>query len=158
LKTIIKLESKNLGTLYNFLIEEKNTFSEFLNIGWSHENIKNHFEKENNFSIGYLYQNKLFGVLIGEIIPTNESFELEVYIILVSKGLKRKKIGTNLIRYIESNRQLLDISKIYLEVAENNLSAIKFYEKNNFVFSKFRHNYYKYNYKNINAMCYFKEF
>jgi len=158
LKTIIKLESKNLGTLYNFLIEEKNTFSEFLNIGWSHENIKNHFEKENNFSIGYLYQNKLFGVLIGEIIPTNESFELEVYIILVSKDLKRKKIGTNLIRYIESNRQLLDISKIYLEVAENNLSAIKFYEKNNFVFSKFRHNYYKYNNKNINAMCYFKEF
>ena len=158
MKTIIKLKSKDLRTLYNFLIEEKNTFSEFLNIGWSHENIKNHFEKENNFSIGYLYQNKLFGVLIGEIIPTNESYELEVYIILVSKGLRRKKIGTNLIRYIESNRQLLDISKIYLEVAENNLSAIKFYEKNNFVFSKFRHNYYKYNNKNINAMCYFKEF
>tara|TARA_Y100001970_G_scaffold253038_1_gene327381 strand:- start:168 stop:644 length:477 start_codon:yes stop_codon:yes gene_type:complete len=158
LKTIIRLKSKNLGILYNFLIEEKNTFSEFLNIGWSHENIKNHFEKENNFSIGYLYQNKLSGVLIGEIIPTNECYELEVYIILVSKGLKRKKIGTNLIRYIESNRQLLDISKIYLEVAENNLSAIKFYEKNNFVFSKFRHNYYKYNNKNINAMCYFKEF
>ena len=158
MKTIIKLKSKNLGTLYNFLIEEKNTFSEFLNIGWSHENIKNHFDKENNFSIGYLYQNKLSGILIGEIIPTNECYELEVYIILVSKGLKRKKIGTNLIRYIESNRQLLDISKIYLEVAENNLSAIKFYEKNNFVFSKFRHNYYKYNNKNINAMCYFKEF
>jgi len=158
LKTIIKLKSKNFGTLYNFLIEEKSTFSEFLNIGWSHENIKNHFEKENNFSIGYLYQNKLSGILIGEIIPTNECYELEVYIILVSKGLKRKKIGTNLIRYIESNRQLLDISKIYLEVAENNLSAIKFYEKNNFVFSKFRHNYYKYNNKNINAMCYFKEF
>ena len=158
MKTIIKLNSKNLETLYNFLIEEKSTFSKFLNIGWSQENFKNHFEKENNFSIGYLYQNKLFGVLIGEIIPTNESFELEVYIILVSKDLRRKKIGTNLIRYIESNRQLLDISKIYLEVAENNLSAIKFYEKNNFVFSKFRHNYYKYNNKKINAMCYFKEF
>ena len=93
MKTIIKLKSKDLGILYNFLIEEKNTFSEFLNIGWSHENIKNHFEKENNFSIGYLYQNKLSGVLIGEIIPTNESFELEVYIILVSKGLKRKKLA-----------------------------------------------------------------
>ena len=158
MKTIKKLKSKNLGTLYNFLIEEKYTFSEFLNIGWSQENIKNHFDKKNNLSIGYFYKDKLFGVLIGEIIPTIECFDLEVHIILVSKSLRRKKIGTNLIRYIESNRQLLDISKIYLEVAENNLSAIKFYEKNNFVFSKFRHNYYKYNNKNINAMCYFKEF
>ena len=158
MKTIKKLNRKNFKLLNNFFTLEKDSFREFLKIGWSQENIKNHFEKENNFSIGYLYQNKLFGVLIGEIIPTNESYELEVYIILVSKGLRRKKIGTNLIRYIESNRQLLDISKIYLEVAENNLSAIKFYEKNNFVFSKFRHNYYKYNYKNYNAMCYFKEF
>ena len=157
MKTIIELNSKNIELFNNFLIEEKGPFSKFLNIGWSQENIKKHFDKENNLSIGYFHQNKLFGVLVGETIKMNESIELEVHIILVSNSLRRKKIGTNLIKYIETNKQFLDISKIHLEVAENNLSAIKFYEKNNFVFFKFRHNYYKYNNKNINAMCYFKK-
>ncbi len=157
MKTIKKLDIKNIELLNNFLIEEKFAFSEFSNIGWSQQNIKNHFNKDNNLSIGYFYQNKLFGVLIGETLPANESLELEVHITLVSNNFRRKKIGTNLIRYIETNKKLLDISKIYLEVAQNNLSAIEFYEKNNFVFFKFRHNYYKYNNKYINAMCYLKK-
>jgi len=48
------------------------------------------------------------------------------------------------------------ISKIYLEVAENNISAIDFYKKNEFVFSNLRHNYYIQESKNISAQCYYK--
>ena len=50
-----------------------------------------------------------------------------------------------------------NISKIYIEVSENNHPAIKFYEKNNFVFFKFRHNYYSINNKKLNAMCFSKD-
>ena len=75
----------------------------------------------------------------------------------ITKINRRSNIGTNLINFIETNKKTNNISKIYLEVSENNTGAIKFYEKNNFVFFKFRHNYYKDKNENINAKCYMKK-
>ena len=34
---------------------------------------------------------------------------------------------------------------------------LNFYEKNDFVFYKFRHNYYRYNNKNVHAKCFIKK-
>ena len=51
----------------------------------------------------------------------------------------------------------LNFSKIFIEVAEDNVEAINFYQKNNFVFLNFRHNYYRYNDKNIHAKCFIKK-
>ena len=42
------------------------------------------------------------------------------------------------------------------EVSDKNKEAINFYEKNNFVFLNFRHNYYNYNNETFNARCYQK--
>ena len=69
---------------------------------------------------------------------------------------RRKGIATNLIDYLEINKNSTNISKVYLEVAENNFEALKFYEKNNFVFSNFRHNYYIDKTINVNAKCFYK--
>merc|ERR1712196_409712 len=96
----------------------------------------------------------LVGVLIGDTIKNDKEYDLELHILFVSKHQRRKKIATKLLNYIETNN--LNFSKIFIEVAEDNVEAINFYQKNNFVFLNFRHNYYSYNDKNIHAKCFIK--
>ena len=95
--------------------------------------------------------------MIGEKIVNEKNFDLEMHLIFISKKNRRQNIASSILDFIEINKNLLNISKIYLEVSENNLGAIAFYEKNNFVFLKFRHNYYNYKNKIINAKCYTKK-
>ena len=156
MKNIKYLKYEDLVLVSNFFSLYKDEFIEFSKIGWSNKNIENHFKKENNFSIGYFYKYKLCGILIGEKIINDKKFDLDIHIMFVSKHIRRNNIGSSILNFIENNKNLNDISKIYLEVSEHNLEAIRFYEKNNFVFLKFRHNYYIDNNKTINAKCYTK--
>ncbi len=153
---IKNLQSIDLPFLYDFISREKNEFSKFINNGWTPEIIENHFKKYNNFSIGYFIGNKLNAIMIGEKITNNENFDLDIHIFLVSKDKRRNNVGSNILSFVEKNKDLNHIKQIYLEVSENNFNAIKFYEKNNFVFLRFRHNYYKDKNKFISAKCYSK--
>ena len=155
MKIIKLLTDKDLNLVNILLSKESKEFNEFKKLGWNFNNIVNHFKKENNFSIGCFNKNKLCGLLLGEKIINNLYFDLEIHIMFVNKKDRRNKIGSSLLNFIQINKNLNKIVKIYLEVSENNTNAIKFYEKNNFVFFKFRHNYYIGN-KTINAMCYSK--
>ena len=139
------------------ILDEKYDFQKFTNMGWTKGNIEKHLKKENNFSIGLFINNKIYGILIGETIVNDHAFDLEVHIMFVTKKNRRTSIGSKILNFIELNNNLTKITKIYLEVSENNLEAIKFYEKNNFVFFKFRHNYYNDKNENINAKCYMKK-
>ena len=85
----------------------------------------------------------------------DNEYDLELYILFVSKDHRRKKIATKLLNFVEINN--VNFSKIFIEVAEDNVDAISFYQKNDFVFLNFRHNYYKYNDKNIHAKCFIKK-
>ena len=135
--------------------DNSDEFNYFKKIGWNTKNIENQFSKDNNYSLGYYEINKLVGVLIGDIIKTDKDYDLELLVLFVSKDLRRKQIATKLLNYVEKNN--INISKIFIEVAEDNVHAISFYQKNNFVFLNFRHNYYRYKDKNINAKCFIKK-
>ena len=148
---------KDLDEINKFIFNEKETFKKFSDLGWSPKNISSHLLKKNNYSIGYFVKNKIFGFMIGEKIFYHSECELEVHLMYITKNLRRNRIGSNIMDFIKINKKSNSISKIYLEVSENNLQAIKFYEKNNFVFFKFRHNYYKDKNENINAKCYMKK-
>ena len=111
------------------------------------KNIESQFSKDNNYSLGYFQDNNIVGVLIGDTIKNDKEYDLELHILFVLKDERRKKIATKLLNYIETNN--LNFSKIFIEVAEDNVEAINFYQKNNFVFLNFRHNYYRYNDKKI---------
>ncbi len=156
MKNIKQLQEEDFLSIITLVENEKSDFNNFIKLGWGIKNIKNHLKKNNNFSIGYFEKSKLIGILIGEKINFDNNFDLEIHIMFVPKKNRRKNIGSRLINFIEINSNLTNITKIFLEVSENNLEAIKFYEKNNFVFFKIRHNYYKDNKKKINAKCYFK--
>ena len=148
------INKEHLISIISFINENSDEFNYFKNIGWNIKNIESQFSKDNNYSLGYFEDNNLVGVLIGDTIKNDKVYDLELYILFVSKDERRKKIATKLLNYIETNN--LNFSKIFIEVAEDNVEAINFYQKNNFVFLNFRHNYYRYNDKNIHAKCFIK--
>ena len=151
---IISINKENLLSIINFIDGNINEFDYFKKIGWNIKNLDSQFSKDNNYSLGYFEDNNLVGVLIGDKIKNDKEYDLELHILFVSKDERRKKIATKLLNWIETNN--LNFSKIFIEVAEDNVEAINFYQKNNFVFLNFRHNYYKYNGKNIHAKCFVK--
>ena len=148
------INKEHLLSIINFINDNSDEFNYFKNIGWNIKNIESQFSKDNNYSLGYFQDNNLVGVLIGDTIKNDKEYDLELHILFVSKDERRKKIATKLLNYIETNN--LNFSKIFIEVAEDNVAAINFYQKNNFVFLNFRHNYYRYNDKNIHAKCFIK--
>ena len=149
------INKEQLLSIIKFMDDNNDEFNYFKKIGWNKKNIESQFSKNNNYSIGYYEADDLAGVLIGDTIENDNAYDLELYILFVSKVLRRKKIATKLLNYIEANNA--NFSKIFIEVAEDNVGAINFYQKNNFVFLNFRHNYYRYNDKNIRAKCFIKK-
>ena len=152
----IRLINKDqLLLITNFIDDNSDEFNYFKNIGWNIKNIESQFSKVNNYSLGYYKANNLVGLLIGDAIKNDKDYELELHILFVSKDQRRKQIATKLLNYVETNK--IKFSQIFIEVAEDNLDAISFYKKNNFVFLNFRHNYYKYNNRNVHAKCFIKK-
>tara|TARA_B100000900_G_scaffold268142_1_gene228934 strand:+ start:106 stop:585 length:480 start_codon:yes stop_codon:yes gene_type:complete len=155
LNKISLINKEHLLLIINFINDNSDEFNYFKKIGWNIKNFESQFSKDNNYSLGYFENNNLVGVLIGDRINNDKEYDLELHILFVSKDQRRKKIATKLLNYIETN--YVNFSKIFIEVAENNVEAINFYKKNNFVFLNFRHNYYRYNDKNIHAKCFVKK-
>ena len=149
------INKEQLLSIIKFIDDNSDEFHYFKKIGWNIKDIESQFRKINNYSLGYYVADNLAGVLIGDTIKNDKEYDLELHILFVSKDQRRKKIATKLLNYIETNN--VNISKIFIEVAEDNVEAINFYQKNNFVFLNFRHNYYRYNDKNIHAKCFIKK-
>ena len=155
MNSINLINKEKLFSIIKFIDDNNNEFSYFKNIGWNIQNIESQFSKVNNYSLGYYKANNLIGLLIGDKIKNDKDYDLELHILFVSKDQRRKQIATKLLNYVETN--IIKFSKIFIEVAEDNLDAISFYKKNNFVFLNFRHNYYRYNDKNFHAKCFIKK-
>ena len=155
MNSISLINREKLSSIIKFINDNSDEYSYFKKIGWNLKNIESQFNKVNNYSLGYFIANNLVGLLIGDAIKNDKDYELELHILFVSKDQRRKQIATKLLNYVETN--IIKFSQIFIEVAEDNLDAIRFYKKNNFVFLNFRHNYYKYNNKNIHAKCFIKK-
>ena len=149
MNSISLIKKEELSSIIKFIDDNSDEYNYFKKIGWNQKNIESQFSKDNNYSLGYYEDNNLVGVLIGDRIKNDQENDLELHILFVLKDERRKKIATKLLNYIETNN--LNFSKIFIEVAEDNVDAINFYQKKNFVFLNFRHNYYRYNDKNING-------
>ena len=155
MKSISLINNEKLPSIIKFMDDNSNEYNYFKKIGWNLKNIESQFNKVNNYSLGYFKANNLVGLLIGDIIKNDKDYYLELHILFVSKNQRRKQIATKLLNYVETNK--IKFSQIFIEVAEDNLDAISFYKKNNFVFLNFRHNYYRYDDRNIHAKCFIKE-
>lgn len=68
---------------------------------------------------------------------------VNLLLIATDEKYRNRKIATKLILELEKITKNKKINKIWLEVKENNYSAINFYKKNNFENIYLRRNYYK---------------
>ena len=86
----------------------------------------------------YLYDNKVTG-----FIHISSNYEIiDILNIVVDPKYEKQGIGTKLINYIIKKKDTIT-SKIMLEVRDDNLKAINFYQKNHFTIIAKRQNYYK---------------
>ena len=130
----------------------------FKMLGWSSRQIKSQFEKNVNYSLGAFYEKKLIAFLIGNLIYVENVSEYEILLIYVKKSIRRKGVATKLIEFFSDIKNKIKLEKIVLEVAKNNISAIKLYTNNNFKLSNVRKDYYSISEKKIDAYCYIKEY
>jgi len=143
--------SKNDNSLLNKLISNEGLgYEEFLNMGWSLNQIINQLNKNTNSSFGAFYNESLVSFILGNLFNIEKISEYEILLIYVSKYFRKKGLGTKLINKIEENNNCL--KKIYLEVAKNNSVGISFYTKMKFKKIYTRKNYFFLVNKKIDAL------
>lgn len=133
LKNVDILTIKELFDIHNsvFLQLDKLTF----------ENFKNEFYLDNRIYFVAVLDDKIVGYI--GVLNCIDFFEI------IGIGVKLKNqncgIGTKLLNEIFKKAKSFKINKIFLEVDSTNKNAKSFYEKNGFVVTNVRKNYYKNN-------------
>ena len=134
---------------------DKVEFEYFRQLGWSKKQFQLQLIKEINFGLVLIYDNKIKGFIIGDLITIEKKLEYEILILYVNSKNRRlgyaSKLINNLNLFLKKK-----LKKIFLEVAEDNISAIELYEKNNFKKIGIRKNYYLNNKNRIDALFYQK--
>ena len=135
----------------NLIFNEGKNYENFLNMGWSSNQIINQFNKDTNLSFGAFYNETLISFIIGNLFNIEKIAEYEILLIYVSKHFRKKGLGTQLISKIKENNSHL--KKIYLEVSKNNSEGIAFYTRMKFKTIYTRKNYFLINNKKIDAFA-----
>ena len=135
----------------NLIFNEGKNYENFLNMGWSSNQIINQFNKDTNLSFGAFYNESLVSFIIGNLFNIEKIAEYEILLIYVSKHFRKKGLGTQLISKIKENNSHL--KKIYLEVSKNNSEGIAFYTRMKFKTIYTRKNYFLINNKKIDAFA-----
>ena len=135
----------------NLIFNEGKNYENFLNMGWSSNQIINQFNKDTNLSFGAFYNETLVSFIIGNLFNIEKISEYEILLIYVSRHFRKKGLGTQLISKIKENNSHL--KKIYLEVSKNNSEGIAFYTRMKFKTIYTRKNYFLINNKKIDAFA-----
>ena len=146
-------DNKFLNKLIN---SEGKNYEEFINMGWTLNQILKQFDKSVNLSIGGFYNNSLICFILGDLFNIEKKSEYEILLIYVCKNYRNKRLGTELVENIVKKNNCL--KKIYLEVSENNSEGISFYQKMNFKKVYTRKNYFFYKNKKSNAFVMSKNY
>ena len=148
--TYRKLSKDDNILLKKLISNEGIDYEEFLNMGWSLNEIINQLNKNTNLSFGAFYNESLVSFILGDLFNIEKISEYEILLIYVSKYFRKKGLGTKLINKIEENNNCL--KKIYLEVSKNNSVGISFYTKMKFKKIYTRKNYFFLVNKKIDAL------
>ena len=134
----------------NLIINEGKEFQDFLDMGWSVNQIINQLNKNTNLSFGAFYKESLVSFILGDLFNVEKISEYEILLLYVRKHFRNKGLGKKLINKIEENNSRL--RKIYLEVSKNNLEGISFYRKMKFKTIYTRKNYFFIQNKKVDAL------
>ena len=144
--------SKGDNSLFeNLIFKEGKDYEDFLNMGWTTNQIINQFNKRANLSFGAFHNESLVSFILGDLFNIEKISEYEILMLYVCKHFRKRGIGTKLLNIIEENN--IYLKKIYLEVSKNNSEGISFYKKMQFKTIYIRKNYFLINHKRIDALA-----
>ena len=106
---------------------------------WSKKQWINEFKKQGIKVLGISLSNLLIGICVIHIILD----EAQINFFVVDPKYRKKGFGTYLMSFLINECEKLNISKLFLEVSKNNLTAEKFYRSFYFSTVGIRRNYYK---------------
>ncbi len=133
--------SKGDNSLFeNLIFKEGKDYEDFLNMGWTTNQIINQFNKRANLSFGAFHNESLVSFILGDLFNIEKISEYEILMLYVCKHFRKRGIGTKLLNIIEENN--IYLKKIYLEVSKNNHQGVSFYKKMKFKVMHKRKNYY----------------
>ena len=151
-----KLNKSYKSFFTNLIFNEGKDYEDFLNIGWSENQIINQLNKNINLSYGAFYNETLVSFILGDLFNIEKISEYEILLLYVCKHFRKKGLGKELINIIEENNSCL--KKIYLEVSKNNSKAISFYTKMKFKTTYTRKKYFLIENKRIDALVLTKSY
>ncbi len=120
------------------LISIKDIFISDFDDFWNYDILKQELECSNSYFIIAKNNNEIVGFAgLKRIVD-----EADIMNIVVKKSYRNNGVGSLLLENLISTAKLLNLKTITLEVNENNLSAIKLYDKFNFNHIGIRKKYY----------------
>lgn len=120
--------------------------------GWDKDLFEAWIGNELFTAIGYFHQEKLVGFVLGSLLDG----ELEIYTLCVAEICWGQGIGTQLVTALEKPEYVPDVKTIFLDVQEDNLAALRVYQKAGFRMISKRVGYYQDGDKQIDAVCMMK--
>ena len=106
---------------------------------WNKNQWADEFKKEGIKVFGILYSNLLIGICVFQVVLD----EAQINYFVVKKNFRERGYGSHLMSYLINRCKELNVSKLYLEVSQNNIKAKKFYNHFDFFTVGIRKNYYK---------------
>ena len=106
---------------------------------WSKKQWTNEFKKEGIKVFGILLSNLLIGICVFHVVLD----EAQINFFAINQKYRKKGHGSQLMRYLIKQCEILNINKLFLEVSQTNAIAEKFYSRFNFSTVGIRRNYYK---------------
>ena len=106
---------------------------------WTKKQWASEFKKEGIKVVGLFLSNLLIGICVFHVVID----EAQINFFVVNQKYRKKGYGTFLMNYIIKQCEILNISKLLLEVSLTNTTAEKFYNNFDFYTVGIRTNYYK---------------
>ena len=128
-----EIDSKEIFMLQN---ENVNDFGRNI---WKTQELKKSIKEKTFEGNVFVYNQKINGFCFFRKIDDY----IEIYSLFVAPVFRKKGIAKTFLECCKIYCKKNNIKKIILDVDETNLSAIKFYKKNNFIFCGRRKNYYR---------------
>ena len=106
---------------------------------WSKNQWVNEFKKEGTQVFGLINSNEVIGICVLQVVLD----EAQINYFAVRQKYRMRGFGSYMMNYLIMICKKQNIKKLFLEVSQRNIIALKFYDKFDFFTVGIRKNYYK---------------
>ena len=149
-----KLGKQNINQCINLLKDVQEEDLYFQELGWNKNQFTSQFTKNADYSLGIFEKNELIAFVLGDLIFIEKVSEYEILFIYVKKKYRNQGLASNLLKTLYLQKNIINLKKIFLEVAKDNKDALKLYKRHNFKLINTRKNYYHIEDYDIDALCF----